>query len=517
MSTINEMRTLFTFFASALCVTCIAHRASAQQWLTNANQRIDQHRKANLTVNVVDSLGTPVTGVDVHVGMKAHTFGFGTAVTASLINDNSQTGQTYRSKLLENFNQVVFENDLKYPPWLGLWGNSFNWPNTEQAIDWLDANELPARGHYLSWATWSGADAWGNSQNINTLEQRLFNYITDIGGTVGDRVFEWDVLNHPVGWLNDTYENRIGPDFYGDIIDHARTAVPAGMPLWINEDDIIAGDTRADDYQRIIQKLIDDGSAPDGIGFQAHFIEEWSRVSNSTPQQVYDRIDRFDELVSRLRVTEFDIDVGGDETLQGELMHDYLTAMFSHENIEAITMWGFWGQAHWRGENGALYRDDWTEKPSLQAYQDLVFNEWWTDELGTSDELGQNVLRAFKGEYDITVTFDGQEYVLADYVLEGDDSVTVELSDIVLQAADFDRDGDVDQDDLVLWQSDFGTRDGTEFLTWQRQINDGSLTLAASQAVPEPGSLVLLLSIAVSGWLRRGGTPTHFSDVFGRD
>ena len=165
--------------------------------------------------------------------MKRHAFGFGTAVPARWINDTSTNGVMFREKVLENFNHVVFENDLKYPPWIGLWGPSFNWSQTEQALDWLDANNLPARGHYLSWATWSGNDAWGNSQNINTLPGRLLDHISDKLPTVGTRVFEWDVINHPVGWLNDTYENRLesaglyaeGLDFYAEIIQHARDII----------------------------------------------------------------------------------------------------------------------------------------------------------------------------------------------------------------------------------------------------------------------------------------------------
>src|SRR5690606_3101055 len=123
-----------------------------------------------------------------------------------------------REKLLENFNHVVFENDLKWPPWNGQWGDGFSWNNTQQAFNWLEANDLPVRGHYLSWATWSGDDAWGDSPNVGTLPQRLFDHMTDKATTVGDRVYEWDVINHPVGWINDTYENRISLDFYNDIM-----------------------------------------------------------------------------------------------------------------------------------------------------------------------------------------------------------------------------------------------------------------------------------------------------------
>lgn len=408
----------------SLAITCgVARNAIAQQWLIDANQRIDQYRKANMTVQVIDHLGQSVPGASVHVEMKRHSFGFGTAVPASLINQNSTNANIFRQKLLENFNQVVFENDLKWPAWIGLWGSGFNWTNTQQALNWLDANDLPARGHYASWGTWSGDDAWGTSQNTSTLPTRLFDHITNKLTTVGNRVFEWDVINHPVGWLNDTYENRLpsGLGFYADIVNHARSVAPAGMPLWINEDDITSGGN-ANNYERIISYLIDNGAAPDGIGMQEHTVQAWGRIR--TPEQVYTQLDRFADLIPRLRVTEFDVDVGTNEIYQAQLMHDYLVTYFSHPAMEAITLWGFWQGSHWL-PNAALYRSDWTAKPALEAYQDLILNEWWTDELSTLDLAGEYRIRGFKGLYDITVTVNGQDFVVAGVNLQSDSSVLV--------------------------------------------------------------------------------------------
>jgi hypothetical protein len=69
--------------------------------------------------------------------------------------------------------------------------------------------------------------------------------------------------------------------------------------------------------------------------------------------------------------------------------------------------------------------------------------------------------------------------------------------------ADFDRDGDVDTDDLDDWRSGYtngtalgdadgdGVSSGRDFLIWQRQMGLG--TLSGSIAVPEPGSAMLLL------------------------
>ena len=134
------MRYAVLIMSCVAALPTIAQPVAAQTWLVEANQRIEQHRKANLTVNVVDSLGTPVPGADVHVEMKRHTFGWGTAVTASRINSNSSNNMMYKQKLLENFNHVVFENDLKWPQWSGS-----SWNATQQALNWLDANDLPAR------------------------------------------------------------------------------------------------------------------------------------------------------------------------------------------------------------------------------------------------------------------------------------------------------------------------------------------------------------------------------------
>lgn len=78
-------------------------------------------------------------------------------------------------------------------------------------------------------------------------------------------------------------------------------------------------------------------------------------------------------------------------------------------------------------------------------------------------------------------------------------------------AADFDRDGDVDDKDLLKWESDFGDSgsdadrdgdvDGTDFLAWQRQLENGQLgnvgeLVASTNSIPEPSTILLLSGIA---------------------
>jgi T5SS/PEP-CTERM-associated repeat protein len=72
-------------------------------------------------------------------------------------------------------------------------------------------------------------------------------------------------------------------------------------------------------------------------------------------------------------------------------------------------------------------------------------------------------------------------------------------------SADFDEDGDVDPDDLAVWQAGYaigtshaqgdadgdGAADGADFLVWQRQ--NGSTLAGSSSAIPEPASWLGLL------------------------
>jgi hypothetical protein len=69
--------------------------------------------------------------------------------------------------------------------------------------------------------------------------------------------------------------------------------------------------------------------------------------------------------------------------------------------------------------------------------------------------------------------------------------------------ADFDRDGDVDADDLDDWQTAYGISDdadadgdgdsdGRDFLQWQRQYGSGLELITTNVAVPEPTTMILL-------------------------
>ena len=406
--------------AVVIAMTCVSS-CLAQDFFTDANARIEQHRKSDIAVSVVDTNGNPVSGATINVDMKRHEFLWGTAVHAYRINSSDATNEIYKSKVLENFNAAVIENALKWPAWEGAWGSNFGWHQAEPALDWIDANGLATRGHYAAWATLSGIDGYGpDNDDTNIIPDTLFPHITDKLQTVGERITEWDVINHPVGWGPTTYEDIFGLSFYSHIVNHTRAIAPAGTTLFINEDDCLTGSPTSDHYAQIIEYLIDNNATPDGIGFQSHFKSSWNRNHPNTHEIIYQQLERFSNLVPNLLITEFDVDVGVfddnnnllsyDQAEHAQRVNDYLISAFSHPNLQGVYMWGFWEGAHWLPE-AALYNQDWSERPALHAYQNLVFDQWWTNESGTSNSQGQYNLRGFKGDYDVTVEHAGVTYV----------------------------------------------------------------------------------------------------------
>jgi hypothetical protein len=65
-------------------------------------------------------------------------------------------------------------------------------------------------------------------------------------------------------------------------------------------------------------------------------------------------------------------------------------------------MWGFWEGANWIPVS-SLYKRDWSPTPATDAYQNLLFKEWWTTSSGKVTNDGTFSVPAFYGMYKVTV------------------------------------------------------------------------------------------------------------------
>jgi GH35 family endo-1,4-beta-xylanase len=404
-----------------------------QQWLIEARNRINQLRKGDLTVIVRDPRGALVPRAEVFIQQTNHAYRFGSAVTAARITGSGADNEIYRSRISSHFTTSVFENDLKWPLWeCTNCGSSFNKPNTRSAIAWLAERNIQARGHNLIWPSWQYSPSDLPSLSADALRQRIdlhfANILTDSG--VNGKLYHWDVLNEP-------YANY---DVQGRIAGVSNVAASNGVlgnqemirwfqiarqlepnaKLFINDYNILeagGADINHQNYFHAVCKwLLDSGAPLDGIGIQGHF----GGITTIPTMQAI--IDRYAQLGVPLAITEYDFNTS-DEDLQADFTRDFMTLIFSQPQFDDFLIWGFWERAHWL-PLGAMYRADWSSKKNALVWNDLLFNEWWTNVARETDSNGRLTVRGFKGTYHITVKV-GREQVTVPITLG--ESATTEI------------------------------------------------------------------------------------------
>ncbi len=374
-------------------------------WRKAAAERIDRHRKGDLTVKVLDDRGRPVAGAKVAVRMTKHRFGFGSALNLQLIAGEGETAETYRGHVFELLNRVVNENDLKWPAWVGGWGGKFDRKKTLAALKLLREKGYYIRGHCLVWPSWRHVPKSVRELKDDpaALRKTVREHIIEETTATKGLIDEWDVVNEP--FSNHDIMDVCGKDVMVEWFRTARDVLP-DVRLYINDYAILAAGGATDTahqqhYEDTIDYLLEKGAPLGGIGLQSHF-------RTPTPPATLIRIlDRFARFKLPLQITEYDAGFG-DEQLEAEYMRDFMTAVFSHPAVDGFVMWGFWAGRHWRPAC-AMYRKDWSIKPNGEMYKKLVFDEWWTNADVETGKDGACTVRGFRGEYDVTVTHGGKK------------------------------------------------------------------------------------------------------------
>ncbi|MFC5973647.1 endo-1,4-beta-xylanase [Halomarina salina] len=426
-------------------------RAEDAEWREAAEERIDEIRKTDVEVTVVDSDGEPVPHAYVDVAMTEHAFDFGSAVAVPRVTGDSEDDETYREVFLEEFNKAVVENGMKWPAWEGVWDISNE--ATRETLGWLDDHDVPTRGHYLLWEEY-GTDG-GGGMNVDSglpadeVRQTITEKIANHGERFDGQVTEWDMHNHPIWQSAFRDDEALGWDAVAEWWAAADDATDA--ELYTNEMGAIGGTWQQDPYYQFVQRLVEEDYPIDGIGFMGHHQQQWGQLLDV--DELLAGLDRFGAFDLPLLVTEFDIEIisrrnAQDVDVQRDYTRDFLTAVFSHEAVEGVLSWGFWAGDHWR-PTGAYYDEDWTLRPNGEQYLDLVFDEWWTEEVGRTGRDGTFSTRGFEGDYHL-VASDGHRVGHAEATFDDENgTVEVELRPLSEVATDVDGDGrteDVDGD-----------------------------------------------------------------------
>ncbi|MEM8782158.1 MAG: endo-1,4-beta-xylanase [Planctomycetota bacterium] len=421
-------------------------------WRVEADQRIEQLRKADLRIELTRPDGTPIQNAEVRVVQQEHAFGFGSAVAGHrLVGTPSSQERIYRDVVTELFNIVTLENTLKWPALEGEFGPNFSEDIALGALQWAQDRGLDARGHALVWP-----GNYNLPQSILDLSndpaaqrQAVLDHVTDLAEKTQGLVRDWDVVNEPR--TNRDLLERFGED----VMDEWFAAADAvnDARLFVNEFGILTGNdlnqNNRDQHLQTIQGLQQRGAPIDALGFQSHF----STGDLTDIERVWSILDDFHQGTGLpIVITEFDVNTA-DEQLQADYLRDFMTAVFAHEAVNELVMWGFWENAHWR-PNAALFNADWSIKPAGQAYLDLVFEAWWSDLTLATDDRGDAEARVFHGEHRVEVTVDGETRVYD--VTIGPDGLTLRDVFVASLPGDFNGNGRVEQGDLNLVLNNWG-------------------------------------------------------------
>ncbi len=418
------------------------------EWRQEALDRIEEVRKDDINVIVKDADGNVVSGADVKVDMYEHEFDIGLNISHYYPNTDKPNPDKFRETIVENFNSYGTghlhkkndDNDLQLE--YDVAENCYYWAMLNGC-----AQEL--KGHALFWDAETsdpGAIPEHGNQYAGVIDYYM-QFINDNDwdgfykaieahfewmGTRYPYMTQWDVSNEDssrnagsLDWsaLKKQYikylKNKYGSEYAQEhcydyllkIYEYAREYFP-DAELVVN--DIF--DYKSSKYQNLQIPFLDWADMNldfDAIGYQGH------EGYNTDPEEVVKILEDLSKYDRPIHITEFDTNSTGGlsvwsgtsgteeaENYQANLVRDVLIAYFACENVESLYLW--WHKDV-NGESGRiLYDYNYNLKKSGMMFQDLFYNQWWTNEAGTTGADGKFSTRGFYGDYTITVTKDGE-------------------------------------------------------------------------------------------------------------
>lgn len=365
---------------------------------------IAAHRKGQLTV-----LTKP--GDLVVVEQLRHDFWFGAAISNGLANrlagSMPETDlKQYKEKFLQNFNSAVTENAVKWPSMERNQGE-ISYTTVDAILQWTEENNIPLRAHNLFWGIPQFVQPWVKALDDATLRQTLQTRAETVTARYKGRFAEYDLNNEMIH--GNYYEERLGAGITKLMAQWAQAGDP-GIKLWLNDYDITTG-AKLPEYMAHIRLLLKQGVPIAGIGVQGHLHgdtfdrHELKRSLDSLA--IFNlpiRITEFNMPGQRSKYYKEDIRVmtPEEEAQKAKDLVDFYKICFAHPAVHGILMWGFWEGANWIPVS-SLYKRDWSPTPAADAYQNLIFKEWWTKENAKAGADGAVSIPAFYGKYKVTI------------------------------------------------------------------------------------------------------------------
>ena len=361
-----------------------------RDWREDADARIEQIRKTDLSLTVLDRNGEPKPGVDVNAEQVRSHFPFG-----STLNESVVSNEQYANFFKEHFEWATTEWRVQWFPVEQVQGVE-EYGLGDALIEFCEANGINVRGHSIVWPNLTFIPNWlpplDDNQVMDEVDERIDSVVSRYKG----RLTSWDVCNELLD--HRFFRDRLGEDINAHVFREARRIDP-DVQLFINEFGFLErhDNQRLGELESLVADLRSRGAAVGGIGLQGHFFND-----NISPVNLQISLERLAELGLPIWISEYDT-VNPDPVERAKQLETFYRYCFSRPEVQGIIMWGFWEGSHWRGADASLVNLDWSINEAGQKYFELM-DEWTSNSSGVTDDTGHYQFRGFQGAYWVEAT-----------------------------------------------------------------------------------------------------------------
>ena len=264
----------------------------------------------------------------------------------------------------DDYNQLTKYFDQITPGNSGKWGSveatrdAMHWTDLDTAHTFAGDNGLAFKYHTLFW----GQQQPGWLEGLSAEEQRaeIDEWLTAVAERYPDLAMI-DVVNEPLH-APPAYKDALGGDGETgwDWLISAFELTRAHFPqakLILNDYNILNLADATDDYLALVELLQSRGLI-DGIGVQAHFLEQ------SLAADVKANLDTLASAGLPIYVSELDINFA-DDARHANKLRELFSVFWEHPAVAGVTHWGYLQGHMWRSEAWLLASDG-SERAGLQ-------------------------------------------------------------------------------------------------------------------------------------------------------
>lgn len=406
---------------------------------------IENYRKGNKKIMVVNKNGSPVVGARIKLNQKSHDFRFGANLFMLDELETEEKNEKYKKYFSDLFNMATlpfYWSDLEpergKPRYDKDSPKVYRRPAPDLCIEFCEKHGIEPREHALAYDAFF--PKWLYDASVDEIKEALEKRFAEIAARYAHKIPTIEVTNEMM-WTTRKTKFYDEPEYVEWCFKLAEKYFPNNQ-LVINEHPAACWKDRCrvtDSYYAYTEAAMLKGARIDSIGMQYHLFYRREDIYEKTrlylnPESLYRHMDLYSNLGKPLQITEITVPSHSweaeDEALQAEIIEKLYSVWFSHPNVEQIIYWNFIdGYAHFwdpdpakirasqgnmsLGENcyyGGLLRFDLSPKPAYMKIKELLTERWHTEAEAVTDENGYAEFRGFFGDYNAEIVTESSRF-----------------------------------------------------------------------------------------------------------